>query len=266
MQDVLESVIEYGKAVADRISVLESAACGADGCLSANRKDGRVYYILRKTADGKCFSKYLSAGDREQIRRSAEGKYAKLVLPCLRSNLKAAKAFIALHSGLEENDAAKKLDPAFIEHCSGLYVPREIMVKEWLDSKPADRLPVAEEPSVLTVSGEYVRSKSEAIISNSLFRHDLVFLYEKPLFLEKSGFTVFPDFTILDPAVMEEIYWEHFGMMDSPEYLRSALRKISNYIRNGIIPGKNLICTFETLEQPLSSFDVEQLIKAFLLH
>ena len=46
---------------------------------------------------------------------------------------------------------------------------------------------------------------------------------------------------------------------------KNTLKKISLYIKNGIIPGKNLICTFESLEVPFSSYDAEQYIRTFLL-
>ena len=74
--------------------------------------------------------------------------------------------------------------------------------------------------------------------------------YEYPLKLKDLGI-VYPDFTLLKVATQEEIYWEHFGMMDNPAYCQKAIQKLHTYGRNGIYPGKNLIVTFETIQTPL---------------
>ena len=57
-----------------------------------------------------------------------------------------------------------------------------------------------------------------------------------------------------------EIYWEHFGKMDLPEYAKNAADKLHMYARNGIYPGDRLITTYETMEQPLDTAIVQKLI------
>lgn len=69
--------------------------------------------------------------------------------------------------------------------------------------------------------------------------------YEFPLKLKGYGI-VYPDFTLLDVKHRREIYWEHFGMMDNPEYAYKAVLKLETYMKNGFYPGKNLLLTFET--------------------
>ena len=58
----------------------------------------------------------------------------------------------------------------------------------------------------------------------------------------------------------EEIYWEHFGMMDTQEYWKNAADKINLYVRNGIYTGERIITTYETQEQPLDTTIVQKLI------
>ncbi len=58
----------------------------------------------------------------------------------------------------------------------------------------------------------------------------------------------------------KEIYWEHFGKMDLPEYAKNAADKLHMYARNGIYPGDRLITTYETMEQPLDTAIVQKLI------
>ena len=79
-------------------------------------------------------------------------------------------------------------------------------------------------------------------------------------FLEKELAEV-PDGTIYDPYTDREVFWEHFGMMENAEYAEKACRKLSYCLNAGLIPGHGLICTFETNHQPISSADIEMLIR-----
>lgn len=59
--------------------------------------------------------------------------------------------------------------------------------------------------------------------------------------------------------------WEHCGKMNDSEYSANLVKRLALYAQKNIIPGKNLILSMETLEQPLSTKDIENLIKTFLL-
>ena len=53
-------------------------------------------------------------------------------------------------------------------------------------------------------------------------------------------------------------------MMDNPEYSKNAIQKIEMYIKNGYIPGKNLILTFETSKKSLNIQMLEIQLKEIL--
>ena len=118
---------------------------------------------------------------------------------------------------------------------------------------------------ILTEKGERVRSKSEKILADFFYKRNILYKYEKPLYLKGYG-TVYPDFTFLSKKLGQEIYWEHEGMMDKPEYARTAVRKIGSYQKNGIYPGERLILTFETEQNVLNSNNIEELVKKYLEH
>lgn len=99
--------------------------------------------------------------------------------------------------------------------------------------------------SIMSDKGVMMRSKSERIIAARLDYYEIPYAYEAPLKL-RNGDTIYPDFTIINPVTKEKIYWEHFGMMDEKGYQENAFKKIKKLIENGIIPGENLIMTFET--------------------
>lgn len=54
------------------------------------------------------------------------------------------------------------------------------------------------------------------------------------------------------------------GMLDNPEYARTAAKKIELYEKNGIFPGDNLILTFETSTQILDKKILELLVQRYL--
>lgn len=114
-----------------------------------------------------------------------------------------------------------------------------------------------------TVSGERVRSKSEAMIAMLLHLNAIPYRYECALSL--GSVTLFPDFTIRHPGTGALYYWEHFGLMDDPAYAKNAGSKLSLYAANGIIPSVHLITTYETKAYPLNAGMIEHLISYYFL-
>ena len=104
-------------------------------------------------------------------------------------------------------------------------------------------------------SGNVVRSKSEVFIDMALNKRSIPYRYECELILD--GNKYYPDFTFINPLTNKIYYWEHLGIMNNTEYAKSAFYKLRQYYRNGIIPGDNLILTFESKDNPFSASDAE---------
>jgi len=117
---------------------------------------------------------------------------------------------------------------------------------------------------IYTKKGERVRSKSEKILADMFYDMGIEYKYECPLHLKGYGI-VYPDFTFLSRKTYEEIYWEHDGRMDDPEYAVKAIRKIDHYTRNNIIPGQRLIITYESANYALNTYVAEKFINEYLL-
>ena len=81
----------------------------------------------------------------------------------------------------------------------------------------------------------------------------------------RRGVTFHADFLCLNLRTRQEFYWEHCGKMDDPEYSSNLTARISEYLKKGIIPGKNLILSMETADIPLNTKDVERMIEVFLI-
>ena len=135
---------------------------------------------------------------------------------------------------------------------------------KWYDSEYHGKEFYEGTAEIVTEKGERVRSKSEKILADYFYRNNILYQYEKPLYLKGYG-TIYPDFTFLSKKTRKEIYWEHEGMMDKPEYAKSAVKKIESYQRNGIHLGERLILTFETELTVLNSQIVEELVEKYLV-
>ena len=118
------------------------------------------------------------------------------------------------------------------------------------------------ELGLITEKGEYVRSKSEKIIADTLTKNNINYVYELPLRLKGYG-TVKPDFTVLNKRTRHEYVWEHFGMMDDSIYVKNAIKKIEQYGKSGYVQGRNFIATFESKEAPLNTVTINRAIQDF---
>lgn len=91
-----------------------------------------------------------------------------------------------------------------------------------------------------TLSGDFVRSKSEVIIANILYQSDIPFTYEERLYAA-DGSNRLPDFTIRRDR--QTYYWEHLGMLELDDYAGEWAIKKAWYKTN--FPGQ-LITTEES--------------------
>ncbi len=143
-------------------------------------------------------------------------------------------------------------------------LPNDSYIENWMNATYQTK-PFADFTNeIYTQRGERVRSKSEKIIADAMNQAGVPYRYEKPLLV--GSMLVHPDFTILDTDTRTEFYWEHLGMMDSPDYLKNALHKIQQYEKAGIFQGERMIYTFESTQTPLDTRLVERMISHYFLN
>ncbi|VVE20137.1 exodeoxyribonuclease V subunit alpha [Pandoraea terrigena] len=112
----------------------------------------------------------------------------------------------------------------FYEHPSMLPAPIEVNGK-WMDARHIHR----------SRRGTSVQSKSEVIIDDALFAHDVVAGYEIPFHSTDGRQYRLPDFTIEDAATGRTILWEHCGMMSDEGYRERWEKKLRWYRENGVL-------------------------------
>ena len=120
-----------------------------------------------------------------------------------------------------------------------------------------------ESPELISTAGIRVRSKSEMLIADCLTKNKIPFKYEFPI-KTTNGITLHPDFICLNTKTHQQFLWEHFGLMDNSEYAVNMVQKDNLYRKNGFFQGKNLIYTFETKQQPITSREIETRSQRYL--
>ena len=110
-----------------------------------------------------------------------------------------------------------------------------------------------------SLMGELLRSKSEVIVADALFKNDLQPYYEKPL-KGKDGSQYLPDFTITYQG--STYYWEHLGMLEKSEYLDKWLKKEQWYKDNGYY---DQLIISRDVNGAIDSEQIDKLIKEKIL-
>lgn len=220
------------------------------GYLRVSKDKNRVKYY-HVTDNKSRTGEFIKQSEHELINQLAQKEYNRKSKKLLSGQLEAINRFEKSYNKatLEEvylkfTDEKKKLIKPIIK-------PDYEYTKEWLNIRSTIR---NTEPFITqyeTENHEIVRSKSEKMIADKLFLLGIPYKYEEPAFLE-NGMVYFPDFTILNLKTRREVYFEHFGRMDDEAYCNKTLTKINLYQQNGIVLGKNFLCTFETSKTPFN--------------
>lgn len=211
---------------------------------------------------GKQRPKYLSKKNMSLITQLIQKEYCEKLLKVINKRLKQINK---LYSTYDENELLNVYKQSNIHKqtiINPLVQTFEDFAEEWQKVKYSGKTFLEDDPEIFTERGERVRSKSEKIIADKLYSIGIPYRYEYPLHIT-SYMTLYPDFMLLHPKTREIWLWEHMGMMDNPEYLDKALRKIDTYAQHGYFPGVNLILTHETSKRPLDMRIVSSMLEQY---
>lgn len=227
------------------------------GELLCAKNNSRYKWYLKEQGQ----TSYLSKNKRELAEILAVKKYYHCRKEELECELSACNAYLYKMASREEKSEQLLQHPEYMRLIAKHFVPMKDRLMEWQNTDYERCSKHAEALVIKGTMGKMLRSKSEAIIDRLLYQNRIPFHYEEKLVL--GGITLYPDFVIRHPVTGAYYYWEHFGMMDDPEYISHACQKIKLYCENGILPSVNLITTFETKEHPLSIEKVEGIIQEY---
>ena len=228
--------------------------------VNCSRKQTR-YYKMLKPAD--TTGEYLSMKDKETIRQLAQKDYNRIFLNTARKELETIEDVLLAYQKYNSEAIYDNLSAGRKKFVIPYILTDDLYAKEWQSKIFKSNPYMPENKKYDTKKGEHVRSKSEAIIADMLYDLGIPYHYEYPIKL-KNGQIRYPDFTLLNTKTREELYLEHFGLLDNEEYRYDCLRKLNEYRGNGIYLGKNLLFTYETENNPLDIKGIKLMLKEIL--
>jgi len=219
------------------------------------KKLAKVNKELQKMPDGRLKRRgmfyYHIIGEKEigitknprLIRKLCRKKHLLSLKKQLENNIPV----ISRHLGKLDETTEKEMVSALSNTYQGLpisYFLYSSAIDDWL-AEPFEKNPfqLKKGEGYATETGIVFRSKSEYIIATILDSYNIPYRYEAAITLGNK--TEYPDFIIMNPFTETLIIWEHFGAIHLPEYVEKMNDKMNRYMKNGYIPFKNLICTFE---------------------
>ena len=231
-----------------------------EGYITINKKNDNIYFYHNYYKDEKLIREYIKHQEINLIKNLTQKQYSKRIASKL---IKRYNLLDKLINSFNDFDEYEKL-PDYKKDLIDPVLPNyDKIVQEWYktDYKKLDFN--NENKHYLTNKGEKVRSKSEKILADLFSSKGILYKYEAPL--QINNFTIYPDFTFISPYNMEEIYWEHFGMIANENYAASMIKKLSLYEKNGIKLGDNLIISMESANSGLDLEWIESNIDFYLI-
>ncbi len=273
-QQLRERVAKLNAVLDLKLRALKKAP---EGSLRISQCRGDVQYYHRITTDDPR-GHYIDAAHYELAQSLAQKDYNQRLVKSLKKEVKILQGALSQLEKISENNESSGtvinlLHPLRRALITTATLTDEQYAAAWQKQKYKRKSFQPDKPELYTSSGIRVRSKSEVIIADTLTRLGIPYHYEYPLSLTcggrsqtaRSKITVHPDFLCLNLRTRQEFIWEHFGLMDDPEYSAKATQKLYTYTENSIFPGKNLIISTETSNLPLNTKHIEELIKTYLL-
>lgn len=206
---------------------------------------------------------YIKKKDKLLAERLAAKKYLSALLEDLEKEKSATDMYLRHYPKEKKAEEIFSYSDSFQNLLSPFFSPISKELDHWMKSPYEKSLKHPEHLNQKVGSNEYVRSKSEAMIVKVLKQYQIPYRYECLIVLD--DMEIYPDFTLRHPRTGEYYYWEHFGLLDKPEYVKNMLSKMHVYTSNNIMPGINLITTYETSDTPLTFQMIEMLVQYYFL-
>jgi len=224
----------------------------------------RYYHMVNQNQGSPRFGKevYLSKNDPHLL-DLAKRDYYKQYLQDLQQELHSIQGYLNSHKKESHVDSYLNKHPGIREILQPALINKKNRFANWA-TQPYERNTAHPETLIyITDGGFYVRSKAEQMIANMYLAEGIPFRYEDPV-TTPSGYTIHPDFHLYSLRDYSELYHEHNGMMLDEKYFASYEKKLRDLRSANIVPGVNLLQTFEAVGHPLKPESVRHLIRTYL--
>lgn len=253
---IVRERLDYLIRIKETINV--NLASAPKGTLQLRMMRGRIRYYFQK---GKV-RRYINSEEKVLLEQLAQKLYLEEAQAAIDNEISVLSKLDSHLPIRRVENVYDELRPELRKFAAPLFPSDAEFAARWLSEK-YDKLEGYNGPVYSTTKGDMVRSKSEYIIAEMLYKYGIPYKYERPLYIQ--GKWIRPDFTILNVAERKELIWEHEGLMDDMEYRNRAIEKNRAYNYSGYFEGDNLIVTFETSTHTLDTDHVELIIRKVIL-
>ncbi|WP_425754967.1 hypothetical protein ACPW7J_08400 [Ihubacter sp. rT4E-8] len=228
-----------------------------EGKLSVNMVKGKPYYF--RLLNGK--KTYLGNGDNEVVQALQKRYFLEESLKRMECNQILLDQLAKGYCEADVQDLILQAPKAYRQMPLDSFHLSETDFSGWGSSSYERNLKYPENLVHRTLKGDFVRSKSEAIISNLLFTKEIEYRYEELITIH--GKSISPDFRIAVKSENRIKLLEHFGMIGNPNYLEDAMWKIKFYLENGLKPWEDVIFTFEDIHGNINTQLIDEILESF---
>lgn len=262
-ENLLKPILERKKLVDTLICKLNEELKNAPLEHLQVSKNKNTYQYYYKTQFSSKKGIYIPQRNLSKAQKIAQRDYNSKLLKKLLVEQKALNKIISIFKFTDIFNAFDSLHPARKKLVTPVIMSPAEFAEQWQSKSYKNTAYHKENQIFRTNNNEYVRSKSELLIANTLSLNKIPYKYERKCTL-KNGKTYYPDFYCLNKRTRQEFLWEHFGLLQSPEYATAAVDKFLTYTQNGFQQGRNIIYTAETQTTPLTPNTIQKIIDAYL--
>ncbi len=235
------------------------------GSIILSKSRDTYYFYFKTTKSSKKDIKLDKENDKALIKTLFLKDYYSRVLSAAKEELKRIKKMLEFENKEAIGSIYTDLHPVRKSYITPLDIKLDDKINAFVEDKGANVKPEEGKYVIRTKRGEYVRSMAEYLIANSLLAAGIPYKYEFP-YRAVDGHYLHPDFTVINKNTGEIFIWEHFGMMDKPDYVKNSfLYKINLYADDDIYIGKGLIATFTGYKQELKQEMIDAMISMYLI-
>lgn len=229
-----------------------------EGSLLYQKKRGCIQFLHAFNKDGKRIRQGINT-DPQMIRDLAKKEFDSRAYELLSHDIAVIKEALNKMISFDPDQILKSMTKAYALLPEEYFFDRDkLVIAAGLDGETLARIKRHEEwwrmpykeywgypeNKVKTTSrGQKVRSLSELLIAEALYKYSIPFHYEQELKIDGKMYA--PDFTF-EGWDRNLFYLDYFGMMSNPKYAKKNILKLDDYYDIGLIPGDNLITVFDS--------------------
>lgn len=258
LEKQLEELRQLEKEASKRVKSYKGLEKGNSRVSSRN---GNYQYHFKEEGEEK--EHYISKIDISRIKLLLQRDYDEKMHKHLKDMINRLEKFCSRYDADSIDDLYERLCDGRREMVNPIRPTKEMLIKVWYDRHPGNRNSYEKKYEFQTIRGELVRSKSEKILADYFHRNNIPYICEPEVRL-RDGRYKYPDFALLNVKSGTTWYWEHLGLIEKDEYATNNFEKLMDYEECGLIVGKNLIISMETMERPLEIKAVAGKVKEFL--